>query len=128
VAATDAAGNRDASPATRSWNVDSIAPTVTTVSPASGATGVSRTVDVLACFSEAIRPTTATTVKLSRKGSTAPVNAIVTYNSTANCAKLDPSSSLQPGATYVATVAWGVEDVAGNALAPVTGWSFTVKR
>jgi hypothetical protein len=130
VAATDAAGNRDASPATRTWNVDSIAPTVTTVSPASGATGVSTTVDVLACFSETIRPTTitATTIQLSRKGSSARVSATVTYNSTANCAKLDPSSSLQRGATYVATVATGVEDVAGNALAAVTRWSFTAQR
>ena len=128
VAATDAAGNRDATPATRSWNVDSIAPTVAAVSPSSGATGVSRTADVLASFSEAMQASTisGTTVKLTRKGTTTPVTATVTPSD--NGAKLDPLSSLKAGATYTAIVTTGVEDLAGNPLATSKTWSFTVKR
>jgi hypothetical protein len=130
VVATDAAGNRDPTPATHSWNVDSIAPTVTTVSPSSGSTAVSPTADVLATFSEVMRPTTitGTTVKLIRKGTTTPTAATVTYDSGLNRAKLDPSSSLKGGATYIATVTTAVGDLAGNALATSRTWSFTVKR
>ncbi len=130
VAATDAAGNRDPSPATRSWNVDSIAPTVTTVNPAPGADGVSATSDILASFSEAIRATTitATTVRLARKGTSTPTAASVTYDPVSNRAKLDPTSSLQRGATYTATVTTGIEDRAGNAMAASKTWSFTTKR
>jgi hypothetical protein len=130
VAATDAAGNRDPTPATYGWNVDSTAPTVTTVSPSSGATGVSPTADVLGFFSEAIRATTitGTTVKLVRKGTTTPITANVSYDSSLNRAKLDPGSSLKRGATYIATVTPGVEDLAGNPLATSKTWSFTVTR
>jgi hypothetical protein len=130
VAATDAAGNRDPSPATRSWNIDSIAPTVTTVSPAPGVDGVSATSDVLASFSEAMRATTitATTVRLVRKGTSTPTAAIVTYDPVSNRAKLDPTSSLHRGATYTATVTTGIEDRAGNAMAASKTWSFTTKR
>lgn len=112
VAATDAAGNRDATPAMRSWNVDSIAPTVAAVNPSSGDT-VSPTANVLASFSEAMRASTisGTTVKLTRKGTTTPVAATVTYDSSFSRAKLDPSSSLKGGATYTATVTTGVEDL-----------------
>jgi hypothetical protein len=127
VSATDAAGNRDASPATHSWNVDSIAPTVAEISPWSGATGVSPTADVLASFSEAMQASTisGTTVKLTRKGTT-PVTATVTPSD--NGANLDPLSSLKGGATYTAIVTTGVEDLAGNPLATSKTWSFTVTR
>lgn len=130
VAAIDAAGNRDATPDTRSWKIDTVAPTVTAVSPSSGATGVTTTANVLATFSEATRATTVTktTVKLVRKGTTTPLTATVTYDSTLNRAQLDPSSSLIRGATYIATVTTGVEDLAGNPMASNKSWSFTVRR
>jgi Bacterial Ig-like domain/Divergent InlB B-repeat domain len=129
VAATDAAGNRDATPATRSWNVDSIAPTVAEFSPfPAGTIGVSPTADVLASFSEAMQASTisGTTVKLTRNGTTTPVTATVTPSD--NGAKLDPHSSLKGGATYTAIVTTGVEDLAGNPLATSKTWSFTVTR
>jgi hypothetical protein len=47
VAATDAAGNADASPATRTWTVDVTAPTAPVItSPADGSTSTSRTITV----------------------------------------------------------------------------------
>ena len=64
------------------------------------------------------------------------VRATVTYNATAETAKLDPSASLQPGVRYKAVVNTGATDLAGNALdqnPTVDGaqpkiWYFTVRR
>ena len=130
VAATDAAGNRELTPAARAWAVDSIAPAITGVSPAASATGVAGTSEVLASFSEEMGATTvtATAVRLVRKGSSTPVAAIVTYDPVARRARLDPTSTLQRGTTYTATVTAGVEDLAGNALAASRSWSFTTSR
>lgn len=129
VAATDGAGNRDMTPAKRTWRVDTVKPVVKAVSPSSGATGVSPTVNVLATFSESMRSGTITrsTVKLVRKGTTTPVTATVTYDPALKRAKLDPSSSLRRGATYAATVTTGVKDLAGNPMAANKTWSFRVR-
>ena len=130
VAATDAAGNRDATPAVRSWRIDTVAPRVTGSSPSSQATGVAPTANVSATFSEGVRPSTVTrtTVKLVRKGTTTPVRATLTYDAARKRAKLDPSSALRRGSTYTATVSAGVKDPAGNPLASARTWSFTVRR
>jgi hypothetical protein len=129
VAATDKAGNRDLSPAKRSWEVDTVAPTVTVISPSSGATGVAPTTNVSATFSEGVDRTTITktTFKLVRSGTTTPVSATVTYDASLNRAKLDPTNSLRRGAQYTATVTTGVKDLVGNPLAPAKTWSFRVR-
>jgi hypothetical protein len=51
----------------------------------------------------------------------------VTVDPALKQAKLDPSSSLQLGATYTATVTTGVKDLAGNPMASPREWSFTVR-
>lgn len=130
VRATDRAGNTDATPARRNWRVDTVKPRVTTVSPSSSATRVAPTANVLATFSEAMRPSTVngTTVKLVRRGTTTPLRATVTYDASRRRAKLDPRSSLARGAVYTATVTTRATDSAGNALAATKSWSFTVRR
>ena len=71
---------------------------------------------------------TATSFRLVRNGRSTPVSTTVTYDPVLNRAKLDPSSSLERGATYKATVTTPVEDLAGNPIAAAKTWSFTVKR
>ena len=129
VVATDGSGNRDATPAKRTWKVDTVAPRVTSVSPASGATRVSAATNVLATFSEQMRPANinATTVTLRRKGTTTKVTAPVAYSSTPRHAVLNPNVNLRPGATYIATVTTGARDLAGNQLAATKQWSFAVR-
>jgi hypothetical protein len=130
VRAIDAAANTDPTPATYQWVIDRVAPTVSSVSPAAGATGVSLTTTVTAVFSEAMDPATITTstVKLTPQGSGTPVAATVAYDAQSRTATLTPSSPLGEGLPYTATVvsgASGVKDVAGNALATNRTWSFT---
>jgi hypothetical protein len=130
VKATDAAGNTDASPATRTWTVDAAVPTVTGVAPAEGATGVPASTNVAATFSEAMNATTinGTTFTLIRQGTATPVAATVTYDAASKRAILNPSADLVEQATYTATLKGGtsgVKNLAGNALAADKSWSFT---
>ena len=127
----DVAGNALAS--NQAWSfttLDATAPTVTAISPASGATGVSTTTTITATFSEAMDPATITTstFQLRNSGGTL-VTATVAYDATTRVATLTPSSALAAGpTTYTATVVGGtngVKDVAGNALGSSRTWSFT---
>jgi archaellum component FlaF (FlaF/FlaG flagellin family) len=110
--------------------VGGAAPTVTAVTPAGGAVGVATTTSVSATFSTAIDPATLTssTFVLVRQGTTTPISAVVTYDSTTKKATLKPSANLQAGATYTATLKGGltgIKDLAGSPLAADQSWSFT---
>lgn len=131
VRAVDAAGNRDASPATRSWNVDTTAPTVESVSPRNGARAVSKKTNVGVVFSEAMNEASvkrADALTLKKRGTVKLVPADRSYDPATNTLTLDPSRALEPGASYVARVRFLATDEAGNDLQEVTAWSFTVKR
>jgi len=108
---------------------DTTPPTVTGVTPANGATGVSRATAVTAAFSEAIDAATLTTSSFAlRNPANAVVTAAVSYNAGTRVATLTPAAALAAGTTYTATIAGGsagVKDVAGNALAGNFVWSFT---
>ena len=130
VRATDAAKNVDASPAQRTWTVDTMAPTVDATEPADGATGVAATSDVSATFSEAISATTisGSTFTLLKQGTSTPATAQVSYDSASRKATLNPDANLESGVSYTATLkggANGVKDAAGNPLAQDMSWSFT---
>ncbi len=114
-----------------SW--DTIAPKITKVLPAFGSKGVSPRGNAYAHFSEAMRRSTInkSTFTLTRKGTTRPISASVTYDVVKKRAVLNPSRDLSRGATYVATVKGGrsgVTDLVGNPLAANKVWRFTVKR
>jgi len=129
VQATDASANADPTPATRTWTVDTIAPTVTTVSPLDIAIDVPVATNVTAAFSEAMNGATITTSNftLVLQSDVTPIPATVTYDTLSNTATLQPTTPLSYSTTYVATVkgASGVTDQAGNLLAADMVWSFT---
>ncbi|WP_166805590.1 Ig-like domain-containing protein [Cryobacterium ruanii] len=116
--------------AAQSWSfITGPRPTITSKSPASVATGVSRTANVTATFSEAVTglPTTAastTVMTIKQTVSGTATAAVVSYNATTRVATLNPSSTLLANTQYTATITSGVRDVAGNRLSPVT-WNFT---
>ncbi|MGH8610626.1 MAG: DUF4082 domain-containing protein [Gammaproteobacteria bacterium] len=129
----DVAGNALAASQTWSFTIaaaaDTTPPTVTSTTPANGATGVNTGTTVTATFSEAMDPATVNTSTFElRDGASTLVPATVTYS--ANTATLTPSSALANGVTHTATVKGGatdprVKDVAGNALVANATWSFT---
>ncbi len=132
VRAIDLAGNVDPTPAATTWTIDLTAPTVTSVAPAAGATGVDPTATVSAVFSEDMNPVTlsGSTVRLVPQGSGSPVSATVTYDAPSRTVTLVPATILTVGATYTATVvgrAGGAADRAGNPLASDKTWSFSVR-
>jgi len=126
----DAAGNTLASDYTWSFTTeagDIIPPTVVSVTPANGATGIIVSTTVIANFSEAINASTVTnsTFQLRDAGNNL-ISATIT--TTASQITLTPASSLTASTTYTVTItggASGVKDLAGNALASNYSWSFT---
>src|SRR5258706_5175463 len=100
---------------------DNTPPTITSVSPPDGATGVGTSTLVTAAFSETLDVSTvsASTFQL-KDASDNNIAANVAYNGSTNTATLTPSSALASSAIYTATITGGtsgVKDVAGNALA-----------
>ncbi|MGJ0483987.1 MAG: N,N-dimethylformamidase beta subunit family domain-containing protein [Methylomicrobium sp.] len=116
---------------TTSTGPDTTPPTVTSTSPASGATGVSPTSVVTAIFSEAVDSTTVNTSTFELRDSASNLIAgSVTYNAATNTATLTPTNSLTPSTPYTAKIkggTGGIKDLAvpPNALAADVSWSFT---
>ena len=127
--ATDAAGNALASDYSWSFTTaatpDTTPPSVVSINPVDGATGISRSTTVSAIFSEAMNPSTLTTSVFTLTN-TGPVAASINYNPATLTATLTPNSILAPLATYTAQISAGAQDAAGNPL-PLTTWSFTTR-
>ena len=126
---TDAAGlfAIDSSKIFPNCNNDNVPPTVTTVSPVNGATGVAINTSVTANFSEGINGSTVTGTTFQLKD---PGNNVISASVSTSSAQitLTPSAALANATTYTATIkggASGVKDLAGNALANDYSWSFT---
>ncbi len=86
--------------------IDKAPPKVTSTAPANNATRVAPDANVVATFSEAMRPNTIDriTFKLYKKGSTRSVRARVSYNATSHKVRLDPARRLSTATTYRAVV------------------------
>jgi hypothetical protein len=109
---------------TTGTTTDNGAPTVSSTSPADGATGVSLNGALSATFSEAMDPLTITAANFTVAG----VTGTVGYDSVSFVATFTPSSSLASNTAYTATIVGGgsgVKDLAGNALAANKVWTFT---
>jgi hypothetical protein len=115
----------------RSVAGDIIPPTVSSVTPVNGTTGVLVSATPSAIFNEAMDATTinGSTIEL-RNASNTLITATVSYNAGTKTATLTPSAALTNSTVYTAKVksgASGVKDAAGNALASDYNWSFTTE-
>jgi hypothetical protein len=108
---------------------DTTPPTVSAVTPTSGATGVATTATVTARFNESMKSTSFTsTTFVLKTPSNMTVAATLSYDNTTFTETLTPNAALANGTTYTATIsggAGGVTDASGNALAANYSWSFT---
>ncbi|TFD07679.1 Ig-like domain-containing protein [Cryobacterium sp. TMT1-66-1] len=119
----DAAGN---TMATSTWSfITGPAPTITALTPAAGATAVGRLVSPTATFSEAITGFTATSVTVTRPGTT--IASTLSFNATTRVLTINPNATLLANTTYTVTITGGtgaVRDLAGNPVA-TRSWSYT---
>ena len=104
---------------------------VTSVTPAAGATGVSRSAPISMTFDRAIDPTTITSSTIFLKDPSGNVvSATLSYNAVTNTVTLTPNAPLNAFTTYTMTIRGGgtgsrVRDQFGNYLAADYTWSFT---
>ena len=99
------------------------APTITSRSPASGATGVSLATSVSVRFSEAVQGVSASTFVLRDAVTGSVLAATVTYDGTTHQAVLRPSQSLSLGRAYRVSLSSSIRDGGGASLA-FTTWTF----
>lgn len=108
---------------------DTTPPTITSVSPPGGSTGVASVVTVTANFSEPLNSSTVSSSTVELRDSTgAVVPSSITYDNAQYRANLTPSAPLALLETYTATVrggSSGVRDLGGNELAADVSWTFT---
>ena len=127
TAIRDAAGNPLV---TTSWSfITGPRPTVTARTPAVNATGVSRTANVTATFSEAVRRVIGSTYRLKNASTGRVITAVVSRNGTTNQWILNPSATLTGKTRFTVTLtggATGIRDEAGNPLT-TAAWSFTTR-
>ena len=117
--------------ATTSWNFTTgPIPTVVSHSPAANATGVSRTANITATFSEAV---TGTSFGNHFDLHNATTNAMIpveaySYNAVTRVATLNPNGTLAANTKYTVTLSnglyGGILDAGGNPI-QTTRWSFT---
>ena len=104
--------------------VDHRRPTVVSVSPVSGATGVARTTTISATFNEPIAPASATTSSFEvRAGTAVPVAGTVAVSG--SVVTFTPSAQLAFGTMYTVRLKEGLKDIEGNSLADEQSWTFT---
>jgi hypothetical protein len=97
-------------------------PKVTSTSPAANATGMASSTAVTATFNEPVQPATIGFVLTDAANNVVPTT--LSYDAGSSTATLTPSAALAASTTYTATVG-GAKDMAGDAMAGATTWSFT---
>lgn len=133
TAITDLAGN--ALGANNVWRFttaalpDTTRPTVVLTVPAHDATAVASNTVVTATFSEAMNPVTLSGSSFTLFNNTlgTAVAGTVSYAAIGRTALFTPTSpaTLAAGSLFTATITTAVTDLAGNALAMATVWTFT---
>lgn len=112
----------------QTFTVNLLPPTVTSTSPANGATAVPVNRAITATFSKAMNPLTITTSTFTVTSAT-PVIGVVTYDAASNTAIFTPLANLAANTTFTATITAGAQDTAGTPLASggsaPNPWTFT---
>ena len=98
-------------------------PEGTTSEPLANANDVARNKAVTFTFKEAMDPLTINASTFTLSKGTTPVPGTVAYSGTK--ATFTPSSNLDPGTEYKASITTGAKNLAGIALATNTDWNFT---
>jgi hypothetical protein len=104
--------------------VDTTAPTVISVIPVNASVAVPINGYITAAFSEAMNPASITSGTFTVVGSTATAGTII-LNPAGTAATFTPSANLAANTLYTATITTGAQDMAGNALAGASVWTFT---
>ena len=107
---------------------DTIAPQITSTTPAPGATGVSLDATVAATFSKVMNPATINGAAFTVTGPEGvPITGTVTYTAVGSMAIFTPTVNFVPSTKYTATITTGAQDQAhpANPLAASYVWSFT---
>jgi hypothetical protein len=124
---TDLAGNPMVA---SSWTFTTgPAPTITSMSPSPGTTGVARNRDVVVKFSEAVAGVSATTVRITRVSDGSVITGTITLDNADRRVTVNPTATLLANTRYRVTVTGGtgdIRDLAGNPLATRT-WVFTTR-
>jgi len=100
---------------------DTAPPTVTTKTPAAGATGVATSTTVKAVMSERLQPASSTIVVTGPSGAVA---GSTSYDDPSTTVTFTPAAALAASTTYSATLS-GSTDLAGNVITAPVSWSFT---
>ncbi|HAH23021.1 MAG TPA: hypothetical protein DCL77_04540 [Prolixibacteraceae bacterium] len=98
-------------------------PEGTTSDPLANATGVVRNKQLTFIFKEAMDPTTINASTFTLIHGTVAVPGTVTYTGTT--ATFAPSTMLEAGTPYTATITTGAKNLSGQALTDNIAWSFT---
>jgi hypothetical protein len=102
---------------------DNVLPVVSSYDPASNATGVALNKVVSIVFSKTMNASTINGTTFTLKQGTTSVAGTVSVSGTT--ASFAATSLLAASTTYTAAITTGAKDLAGNALAAGTTWSFT---
>jgi hypothetical protein len=106
-------------------NVAVVPPTVTSTSPANGATSIPINRKITATFSKPMDSTTITAATFTLVSPTANVAGTVSCNSGCTIATFAPGANLTASTTYTATITTGAKDPSGTSLASPFVWTFT---
>ncbi len=107
-------------------NPSFIPPTVLSVIPPVGSSGICPNAIVTAVFSKAMNPATINTSTFTLTDPSGSVTGVVTFDPTTDTATFTPASpGLALNTTYTATITTGAADTFGNTLAANFTWKFT---
>ena len=114
--AEDLAGNK-VSTKFRKITLDTTPPTLLSVSPANGSTGVSIKTNIVITFDEAINDSTVSgTSFYLKKSSGGNVSSVLSASGNSSEFTLNPSSNLTYSTNYTIFVSGSIQDLAGNSL------------
>jgi len=99
-------------------------PTVTSVTPSDGATGIEINTNITAVFSEDMNEESINTTTFQLFDGTNPVTGTVNYDSAIKTATFDPSFDLGYSKSYTAKIMTEVTDLAGNQMVSEYSWTF----
>jgi len=104
---------------------DNVKPTIVSTTPTNGSSSVPLSNAVTAVFSEDMAACTIDTSTFLVTRGTIAVLGTVSYASASKTASFLPSTPLSNGTVYTATITTDAKDMAMNALASKTTWTFT---